>query len=121
MNRLLNWTEIPVVDLDRACVFYERILGARLERTQIGDCSYAIFPTADRFNAGALVLGPGYRPSLDGPRIYLDGGPDLAAILARVRDAGGSVLVDKVLLSEAAGYVGRFIDSEGNTIGLQHA
>jgi predicted enzyme related to lactoylglutathione lyase len=120
MNRLLNWIEIPVTDLERACAFYERILVTRLERLRQGGCTYAVFPTSDRFNAGALVQGPGYAPSSVGARVYLDGGPDLAAILHRVRQAGGTVLLEKTFLSDLAGHVGMFVDTEGNTIGLQH-
>lgn len=121
MNRLLNWTEIPVADLERACAFYERILATRLERLRQGECTYAIFPTSDRFNAGALVHGPGYGASSAGVRVYLDGAPDLAAILQRVREAGGKVLMEKTFISEVAGHVGIFLDTEGNTVGLQHA
>lgn len=121
MNRLLSWTEIPVADLERACAFYERILVVRLEHLRQGNCTYAMFPTSDRFNAGALVHGPGYAPSSGGVRVYLDGGPDLAAILQRVREAGGTVLMDKTFVSDLAGHVGMFLDTEGNTVGLQHA
>jgi predicted enzyme related to lactoylglutathione lyase len=34
--------------------------------------------------------------------------------------AGGTVIIEKMFLSKEAGYIGIFIDSEGNKIGLQN-
>ena len=85
-----------------------------------GGSQYALFPTEDRFNAGALVQGPNRAPSSAGTLIYLDGSPDLSQVLRKVATAGGRVLMEKTLLSKEAGYTGLFVDSEGNSVGLQH-
>ncbi len=52
--------------------------------------------------------------------IYLNGGDDLNRVLSRVEAAGGTVLVEKTYLSPEAGYIGLFLDTEGNRIGLQN-
>ncbi len=120
MKHLINWIEIPVRDMDRACAFYSNILGVDLQRMELGGSTYALFPTEDRFNAGALVRGENRVPSAQGILMYLDGSPDLAEILKKVTKAGGKVIMEKMLLSKEAGYAGVFVDSEGNSIGLQH-
>jgi predicted enzyme related to lactoylglutathione lyase len=120
MKHLINWVEIPVTDMDRACRFYGTIMGVELPRMEKGGSLYALFPTEDHFNAGALVKGPDRAPGTNGTLIYLDGSPDLADILKKVARAGGRVLMEKTWLSKEAGYTGRFRDSEGNSVGLQH-
>lgn len=76
MKHLVNWIEIPVTDLDRACRFYGRVLGVELSRLSIGGAEYALFPTEDHFNAGALVKTEGHLPASNGALVYLDGGSD---------------------------------------------
>ena len=120
MKHLINWVEIPVTDMNRASAFYGNILGAELHRMELGPVTYAMFPAEDRFNTGALAMGEYYKPSADGLTVYLDGGEDLNNILSKVNDAGGQVIMEKTFLSPEAGYVGMFMDSEGNRIGLQH-
>jgi len=120
MNHLINWIEIPVTDMKRAIGFYSKILDVKLNEMEIGPVKYALFPASDRFNNGALALGEYYIPSADGVTIYLDGGNDLDRILLKVKAAGGNVIMDKTFLSSEAGYIGLFIDSEGNRIGLQN-
>lgn len=120
MKHLINWVEIPAVEIKRAVQFYAAILGTNFHEMEMGGNLYALFPSEDRFNCGALVQGEYYTPSTNGVVIYLDGGEDLAVILAKVNPAGGQVIMEKMFLSAEAGYVGMFIDSEGNKIGLQH-
>ena len=120
MNHLINWVEIPVRDMDRACRFYSRVFSVEVQRMEMGGSTYALFPTEDRFNAGALVQGPDRTPSADGALIYMDGSPDLAEILKKVAKAGGRVVMEKMFLSKEAGYAGVFVDTEGNRISLQH-
>ena len=121
MKHLINWVEIPVTDMKRATGFYRTILGIEFHLMDIGPIQYALFPSEDRFNCGALAQGEHYQPGNQGPVVYLDGGEDLDVILKRVTPAGGRVTVPKMFLSEEAGYIGMFLDSEGNRIGLQHA
>jgi predicted enzyme related to lactoylglutathione lyase len=122
MHPLITWTEIPAADLARAKRFYAAVLDATFADLALGDLAYAMFlpAAAGTPPAAALVAGPGYRPSTSGVTIYLNGAPDLAAILDRVAAHGGTVLMPKTWLSPEAGHAGFFTDSEGNRIGLQH-
>lgn len=121
MKHLVNWIEIPVTDLKRAQQFYSTIFGGiEFYNMEQNGNKYALFPSEDRFNAGALVEGAYYKPSPDGISIYLDGGNDMDSILKHVEKAGGEVIMPKTYTGKEAGHVGMFIDPEGNKIGLQH-
>lgn len=120
LQRLFIWVEIPVSNMERAKTFYERIFQVEMQSMPVGDSEYAFFPVQEQHNGGALVKGPHHKPSADGVTIYLDGKPDLATILSRVPGAGGQVMMEKTYAGEHAGYLGMFMDSEGNRIGLQH-
>jgi uncharacterized protein len=84
-----------------------------------GDVSYSIFSVKDHFNCGALASGPSYKPADSGVVVYLNGSDDLSNVLGRVKKAGGKVLLEKTSLSKEAGYIGLFIDTEGNKLGIQ--
>lgn len=121
MKHLINWVEIPVTDLERAEKFYSIVLGGvEFQKMDQNGNKYAIFPSEDQFNTGALVQGEYYKPSSDGISIYLDGGKDMDNILKHIEKAGGEIIMPKTYTGKEAGYVGMFIDSEGNKMGLQH-
>jgi predicted enzyme related to lactoylglutathione lyase len=86
------------------------ILGVAFHDMSLGGMHYSIFPSQD----GALVSGADRKPSKSGTLIYLNGGDDLSKPLGKVAGAGGVVLLGKTFLSEEAGHIGIFLDSEGN-------
>ena len=118
MDHLSNWIEIPVFDMERAKKFYSVLLDVGLNGMRMGGNDYALIDVKDRFNTGCLVKGDGYVPSMQGVVVYLNGGDDLSAVLARVTKAGGKVLLAKTFLSKEAGHIAFFVDTEGNKIGL---
>jgi hypothetical protein len=118
MDHLSNWIEIPVVDMKRAKKFYGELLGVGLNEMPIGGNDYGLMEVKDKFNTGCLVKGDGYVPSMQGVVVYLNGGDDLSAVLARVEQGGGKVLLKKTFLSKEAGHIAYFVDTEGNKIGL---
>ncbi|MGO0060799.1 VOC family protein [Brevibacillus fluminis] len=120
LQRLFIWVEIPVSNMERAKTFYEQIFQVEMQSMVTGDSEYTFFPVQEQTNGGALVKGPHHKPFADGVTVYLDGKPDLATILSRVPEAGGQVIMEKTYAGPHAGYLGMFIDSEGNRIGLQH-
>ena len=61
----------------------------------------------------------GGTPSKDGCTVYLNTNGDLDGMLARVVEAGGTVLQEKQDMGEMVGWIAFFEDSEGNRIGLQ--
>src|SRR4030095_16331941 len=120
MKHLINWVEIPVTDLKRAKKFYNTVFDLEFVEMEQNGNKYAIFPSEDKFNSGALVQGEYYKPSSNGISIYLDGGKDMDNILKHVEKAGGQVIMPKTYTGKEVGHVGMFVDSEGNKIGLQH-
>jgi predicted enzyme related to lactoylglutathione lyase len=115
---VLSWFEIPTADLERAVRFYESALGVTLRREEIGGIPIALFPYTEPATGGALVQHPAQKPSADGVIVYLNAQPGVDAVLARVTKAGGAVQGPVVELPREIGYIGFFIDSEGNRIGL---
>jgi uncharacterized protein len=119
----IAWFEIPVTDMSRAIVFYEAVLGIKLNEFQVpGDGPLmAMFPADGGIN-GALVCMPSfYTPSHHGPLIYLNANPDVQRALDKVAPGGGKVLVPKTMITEEYGYMGVIEDTEGNRVALHNA
>ena len=116
----VGWFEIPTKDLDRAIAFYESVFAIKLQKHPVGPLMMAFFPMEqDKAGcAGALVYNEeNYTPSREGTLIYF-ASENLATELERVEKAGGEVLREKTLIAKDIGYMGLFIDSEGNRIAL---
>ncbi|WP_337881058.1 VOC family protein [Rheinheimera sp.] len=114
----VGWFEIPVVDLERACAFYQQVFLLQFERMQMGPSDMAMFPYDHQANgaAGALIKEAGYEPSISGTLVYFVA-DDVASTLERVKAAGGKVVLPKTAIGEH-GFIGHFTDSEGNKVGL---
>ena len=121
-NNVAGWFEIPTTDMDRAVKFYETVFDFKLQREKMGDLDMAWFP----FNmeaygsAGSLVYMPDlYKPSGEGTVVYLTANSgDLSKEMGRVEAAGGKVLMEKKQISEEHGFMGLFLDSEGNRVAM---
>lgn len=113
----VNWFEIPAADMERAVKFYNTVLGANMQSMDTGTGKYAFFP-ANGGVGGAIGQGGPYEPG-DGKGviIYLSVDGDLNTSLERVEGAGGKVVVEKRPLGPN-GFFARFLDSEGNMMGL---
>lgn len=111
----LDWYDIPVLDMDRACKFYSEIFQINIQRQEAGEYKMGIFQTEEA--TGALVFGPELTPSQTGFLPYFSGGEDLNNILMRVEVAGGKIETSKTSL-EGHGYYAIFYDTEGNKLGL---
>ncbi|HEX5026115.1 MAG TPA: VOC family protein [Agriterribacter sp.] len=118
----ISWFEIPATELTRAAKFYESIFDLQLIPLDLPNIKMRMFPITDMMSGigGAIVDSGGFhKPSAtDGPLIYLNGNPDLQTVLDRVEPAGGKITVPKTLISPEYGFMGVFIDTEGNRIGL---
>jgi uncharacterized protein len=114
----LNWFEIPVTNFGRAKVFYETILGCTIEPMVMGPTTMGFLSSDPNSVGGALVHSEDATPSKQGTIVYLNGGDDLAPMLARVKGAGGSVVVPKTEIGNNFGCFAHFIDTEGNKVGL---
>jgi len=118
----ISWFEIPATDLNRAQKFYETIFDIKLMPMDLPNIKMRMFPVENPMEGigGALAFAEGFfKPSAtDGPLIYLNGNPDVQKVLDKVEKAGGKVVVPKTQITPEYGYMGVFIDSEGNRIGL---
>jgi uncharacterized protein len=113
----INWFEIPCENLDRATTFYETILGARMQR-EWQSAPMSVFATDPAGTGGMLVKRSFRRPGRGGALVYLNCDGILDAVLARVRQAGGLILMPKTPVPGGHGYFACLRDSEGNHIGL---
>jgi len=121
MNKnAINWAEIPVNDFERAKNFYEEILGSQLQTMNMNKLEYGFLPydPAGGGVGAAIVKGSPYTPNATGTVIYLNGGDDLNTCLLKVENAKGKVIVPKVQISLDFGFMGLFLDTEGNKVGL---
>jgi predicted enzyme related to lactoylglutathione lyase len=118
MAHVLNWFEIPVTDFARAKAFYEAVLGITIEPLAMGPTTMGMLSSDPNAVGGAIVHAEEASPSKDGTLVYLNGGDDLAPMLARVAKAGGSVVVPKTEIGNDFGFFAHFVDTEGNKVGL---
>jgi len=118
MANTLSWFEIPVTDFTRAKNFYEKVLGNSIEPMVMGPVTMGMLSSDPTAVGGAIVHGDGGSPSKLGTLVYLNGGDDLAPMLARAQQAGASVVVPKTEIGNDFGFFAHFVDTEGNKVGL---
>ncbi|MBL7473156.1 VOC family protein [Robertkochia sediminum] len=116
---MIAWFEIPVNDMERACGFYREVLEIPVEIQDVNGLQMGWFMPAGGQGEplGSLMKYESYVPSEKGVLIYLSS-PDIEKALSKVEKAGGKVMVPKTMISENYGYMGVFMDSEGNRIAL---
>jgi predicted enzyme related to lactoylglutathione lyase len=116
----LNWFEISVSDIARAKKFYETIFSITMEEMDMMGMKMAMFPYDPMSGklSGALAQSDVHKPSADGVKVYFNGNPDLDTVLSKVEAAGGTVTMPKGKISDEIGYMGFFIDTEGNAVAL---
>ena len=118
---MVGWFEIPVTDMDRARAFYEAVFKIVIQVQDFNGTLMGWFPWAEgKMGAsGSLVHQPDfYKPSnIDGVVIYFSS-EDIQNELDRIEKAGGKILKPKTQISPEVGYMGLFLDSEGNRIAL---
>jgi predicted enzyme related to lactoylglutathione lyase len=118
---MVGWFEIPVTDMDRAKQFYEAVFEVKIQVQDFNGLVMGWFPFAENKMgaSGSLVKHPDfYHPSnTEGPLLYFSC-MDVSVPLNKVAQAGGKVLQDKKLISKEIGYMGLFLDTEGNRLAL---
>ncbi len=121
-HNLIGWVEIPVTDMQRAVAFYQEVFKIELQLQDLDTLQMAFFPFIDNSigSGGALVKHPDfYKPSQDGVLVYFTAfSGDVAIELSRVEMAGGKVVIPKRQISPTHGFMGVFLDSEGNRMAL---
>jgi predicted enzyme related to lactoylglutathione lyase len=120
-SHAIHWFEIPVRDLDRAQRFYETLFHRPLRREAMGpETTLAIFEYAPGTSVGGCLYAgtKAPAPTTNGTVVYLNAEPSLNAVLARLPEAGGKLLVPRTELPEGMGAFAHIEDSEGNRVGL---
>jgi predicted enzyme related to lactoylglutathione lyase len=117
MNNIINWFEIPTVNLERATRFYEYCVGATFRQENVAGMAMAVFNYQEPAPGGALVQSDMLQPSSKGAVVYLFT-PDINASLEKVTELGGSCCFGPEKLPEDIGTIALIIDSEGNKVGL---
>lgn len=121
MATVADWCEIPAKDFAKSCAFYAKVFGVESLYTQrMGEYDMGFFPMDPEAMGvgGAVVTGEHYNPSGDGSKVYLNCGEDMESFIARIGEAGGTVVVPKTEISPEHGFFAFFKDPEGNIVGL---
>lgn len=121
MSAFVHWFEIPATDFERAVAFYRQTFHVELHVEPFMGEQIAVFRTAGGEHPGCIMASPRLQAGSAGTRVYLDGGPDMDALLMRIQAAGGVILQPRLTLPDGNGDIALFQDSEGNHIGLHHA
>ncbi|WP_224483259.1 VOC family protein [Robertkochia aurantiaca] len=118
-RNMVGWFEIPVADMNRARNFYEEVFQIDITLHDFNGLLMGWFPDrGDKPGSqGTLIKQDSYIPSQEGVLIYFSS-VDLDDELSRVEKAGGKIYHPKTMISEEHGFMGVFIDSEGNRIAL---
>ncbi|MDH3322606.1 MAG: VOC family protein [Flavobacteriaceae bacterium] len=121
-TNMVGWFEIPVRDMQRAKKFYDKVFDIEIQIHDLQGTLMGWFPFAEDPEAkgagGALIQNEKfYKPSTNGTLIYFSS-PEITTELSKIAAAGGQVLQEKTLITEAIGYMALFLDTEGNRIAL---
>ena len=118
---MVGWFEIPVIDMDRAKLFYETVFDISISVHDLGGFIMGWFPMnegSEGSATGSLVKHEMYKPSDSfGPLIYFSC-KDLQTELDRVKGSGGDVLKPKTEIGGGHGFMALITDTEGNRIAL---
>jgi predicted enzyme related to lactoylglutathione lyase len=118
---VLNYLQIPAVNLEESVTFYERVLGWKVKRhPAVGDIvdqtGYPEFTDSSGRAGGGFVLGrpPSREPGLL-PCIAVD---SIDSVLSAVVENGGEVVKPRTAIVEGADWEAIFRDPAGNAFGL---
>ncbi|NND51314.1 MAG: VOC family protein [Flavobacteriaceae bacterium] len=119
-HNMVGWFEVPVTNMDRAKAFYNAVFNIDIQVQDFGGVQMGWFPYAEGKGgaSGSLIQNAAYEPSeTKGVLVYFSS-EDLNNEMGRVEAAGGKVVKPKTQISPEVGYMGIFIDTEGNRMAL---
>lgn len=116
----VGWFDIYVDDMKRAVIFYESVLGYKLEELNdpTGETEMMSFPgDMNSYGAsGALVKTAHASPGAGGTQLYFSV-EDCSTEESQVTKAGGNIIRSKFSIG-AFGWITLCQDTEGNMFGL---
>lgn len=118
-HNMVGWFEIPVHDMDRAKTFYEAVFQVELSIQDFGGVLMGWFPFDEKKPGatGTLIKQQSYVPSQEGTLVYFLS-TDVQNELDRIESAGGIIIQQKTQISPEHGFMGVFLDTEGNKVAL---
>lgn len=118
-HNMVGWFEIPVNDMDRAKAFYETVFKIDIQVVDFGGILMGWFPDSGEAPGaqGTLIKQESYIPSQEGTLVYFIS-EDVQNELDRIVAAGGKIYQPKTQISPEHGFMGVFIDTEGNRVAL---
>ena len=115
MKKLIAWTEIPALDIERAVSFYNSVFKMSLEITDCGTEKMACFPGGE----GAISFAPNFNPSKEGVLVSFNVPDDIEQSVKRAELLEGRLILPKTKIeAEGRAFFALITDSEGNKIGL---
>jgi uncharacterized protein len=115
-NRFV-WMDISVSDLDRACAFYEGVLGCAVQKESFDGFDFAVIAHDDG-NGGCLIpRGEGVKPIANGIMVYLNVDGRIKDASRLVEELGGKVTTATHAIGPH-GFRALIEDSEGNAFAL---
>ena len=114
-NRIV-WFDLPVVDLDRAAVFYRAVLAIAVDKEQFDNFSFCVLEHGDG-NGGCLVPKPQEVTGTAGILVYMNVNGRIRDAVRKVEAHGGKVLEPTHAIGPH-GFRAIVLDSEGNRIAL---
>ncbi len=117
----VGWFEIQVLNMSRAIDFYEKVFDCKLNKQDMGDFVMAWFPwDHSKLGAGGSLVyhKEFYAPSGHAGNLIYFSSENCEVELGRVLEAGGIVQIPKKMIAPDIGYMGVFLDSEGNRIAV---
>ena len=115
------WTEIPVIELERAMDFYSYVFKCKLKVDFAGPPAMSFLPYNDQAEGSSATLiqmEEYYKPSNShGAMVYFNC-DDIDTAEKRILSAGGKVLISKRQISPEHGFMAVFLDTEGNRLAL---
>ncbi len=125
------WFEIPVIDIDRAMIFYSEMLGVTIVKQKLHKTDYGIFDKKKTGIGGVLVersekAGMGvslffYVNVLSdaiGSALAHGGKMVTPKTLLKHTNAEGKTVLAQNLIDNQVGYFAELLDSEGNQLAL---
>jgi len=99
--------------------FYNSVFNLSLDACICEEEQMAFFPENELSMGSSISVAKGFKPSAQGPVIYLDVISQLDNYLDRVTSNGGEVLLNSTKIeAEGRGWFAWIKDPEGNRIGL---
>jgi predicted enzyme related to lactoylglutathione lyase len=111
------WIDIPVIDLDRAIIFYAALLSLPVKKISEHGFEFGLLPHTENSVSGCLCVMDNRKPSQDGPLVYLNVDGRLDQAIESAKKEGGQILKGKEQIGPY-GHRAIILDTEGNAVAL---